>query len=265
MINFFRRIRKKLADDNQFFKYSRYAIGEIVLVVAGILIALSINNWNEKRKEMELEKSFLINLKQEFEENLKSINSIISKRQVQLRALKRFDSLIIGSSLPIKNSEIDSLIGLCRYIPNFEAKTGVLENIISSGQLSIIQNTVLRKSLSNWTGELEDLRRKEDAFQDIIVLQFNPYLAKNHTLLLSDNYIIETLWENNTYYKNTWRNKRNSSVSELKYDKLLQDLEFESMLSLINLWAISGQMSREILRAKVKQIIEVIEGNLENS
>jgi len=175
MINFFRKIRKQLADNNQFFKYSRYAIGEIVLVVIGILIALQINNWNEKRKEMELEKRFLINLKQEFEENLKSINSIISKRQVQLRALKRFDSLIIESSLPIKNSEIDSLIGLCRYIPNFEAKTGVLENIISSGQLSIIQNTVLRKSLSNWTGELEDLRRKEDAFQYIIVLQFNPY------------------------------------------------------------------------------------------
>ena len=51
MIGFFRRIRKKLADDNQFLKYSRYAIGEIVLVVIGILIALQINNWNENRKE----------------------------------------------------------------------------------------------------------------------------------------------------------------------------------------------------------------------
>ena len=50
MINFFRKTRKKLADDNKFFKYWRYAIGEIVLVVVGILIALSINNWNEGRK-----------------------------------------------------------------------------------------------------------------------------------------------------------------------------------------------------------------------
>ena len=53
MINFFRRIRQKLANENQFLKYSRYAIGEIVLVVVGILIALSINNWNEQRKERE--------------------------------------------------------------------------------------------------------------------------------------------------------------------------------------------------------------------
>ena len=50
MINFFRKTRKKMADDNKPMKYMRYAIGEIVLVVIGILIALSINNWNEKRK-----------------------------------------------------------------------------------------------------------------------------------------------------------------------------------------------------------------------
>ncbi len=50
MINFFRKIRKQLADDNKPLKYMRYAIGEIVLVVIGILIALSINNWNENQK-----------------------------------------------------------------------------------------------------------------------------------------------------------------------------------------------------------------------
>ena len=50
MINFFRKKRKNLADDNKTLKYTRYAIGEIVLVVIGILIALSINNWNEHRK-----------------------------------------------------------------------------------------------------------------------------------------------------------------------------------------------------------------------
>lgn len=51
MIPFFRKIRKKLADDNKPLKYFRYAIGEIVLVVIGILIALQINNWNEGRKD----------------------------------------------------------------------------------------------------------------------------------------------------------------------------------------------------------------------
>ena len=51
MLPFFRKIRWRLARDNQFFNYSRYAIGEIVLVVIGILIALYINDWNKHRKD----------------------------------------------------------------------------------------------------------------------------------------------------------------------------------------------------------------------
>ena len=61
MINFFRKIRHKLADNNQFLKYSRYAIGEIVLVVVGILIAVQINNWNEARKA-ELEEKIIMKI-----------------------------------------------------------------------------------------------------------------------------------------------------------------------------------------------------------
>ncbi len=68
MINFFRKIRKKLADDNKPLKYMRYAIGEIVLVVIGILIALSINNWNENRINKLKETQFL----ESFKEDLKS-------------------------------------------------------------------------------------------------------------------------------------------------------------------------------------------------
>lgn len=59
MIGFFRRIRKKLANENQFVKYSRYAIGEIVLVMVGILLALYVNNWNENLKQEATFKSTL--------------------------------------------------------------------------------------------------------------------------------------------------------------------------------------------------------------
>jgi hypothetical protein len=58
MIPFFRKIRKKMADDNRPLKYMRYAIGEIVLVVIGILIALQINTWNEDRKKRITEKNY---------------------------------------------------------------------------------------------------------------------------------------------------------------------------------------------------------------
>lgn len=59
MIKFFRKIRQKLLSENKFSKYLLYAIGEIVLVVIGILIALQINNWNERQKQVILEKEIL--------------------------------------------------------------------------------------------------------------------------------------------------------------------------------------------------------------
>ncbi len=81
MINFFRKTRKKLADDNKFFKYSRYAIGEIVLVVIGILIALQINNWNENQKIIKLEKKLLSEVKIGLESDFKLISTCISNHQ----------------------------------------------------------------------------------------------------------------------------------------------------------------------------------------
>ncbi len=65
MIPFFRKIRKKMADDNRPLKYMRYAVGEIVLVVIGILIALQINNWNEHRQESQRIRLQLTNLQRD--------------------------------------------------------------------------------------------------------------------------------------------------------------------------------------------------------
>ena len=69
MIKFFRKIRQRLLTENKFSKYLFYAIGEIVLVVIGILIALQINNWNNNRIEDQVEtnilKEILVNLKKD--------------------------------------------------------------------------------------------------------------------------------------------------------------------------------------------------------
>ena len=64
MLKFFRSIRKKLIEEDNVRKYLLYAIGEILLVVIGILIALQINNWNEERKDRASEADILHNLKE---------------------------------------------------------------------------------------------------------------------------------------------------------------------------------------------------------
>ena len=88
MINFFRRIRKKLANDNKPLKYMRYAIGEIVLVVIGILIALQVNNWNEDYKESLAIKNVLIEIKEDLIQDKAELERNIELRTEDLKRKK---------------------------------------------------------------------------------------------------------------------------------------------------------------------------------
>ncbi|MBC2846691.1 DUF6090 family protein [Winogradskyella flava] len=76
MIKFFRKIRQKMLNENKFSKYLLYAIGEIVLVVIGILIALGINNWNEQQKIAKEETSMLKELKNSISQDIQQLNSL---------------------------------------------------------------------------------------------------------------------------------------------------------------------------------------------
>ena len=90
MIGFFRKIRKQLADDNKPLKYARYAIGEIMLVVVGILIALQINNWNQNKNEQNKIKEYAVSLIQDLEGDIKMASEI--QRQNE-EIVARIDSL----------------------------------------------------------------------------------------------------------------------------------------------------------------------------
>ena len=81
MIKFFRKIRQNLLMENKTGKYFKYAIGEIILVVVGILIALQINNWNENKKAKETELYVLAEILNNLKEDALLINGIIAKRK----------------------------------------------------------------------------------------------------------------------------------------------------------------------------------------
>ena len=82
MIKFFRKIRQNLLMENKTGKYFKYAIGEIVLVVIGILIALSINNWNEMRKSNIEERSALDNIHRDFIKNKEILTKGMNRTQL---------------------------------------------------------------------------------------------------------------------------------------------------------------------------------------
>ncbi|MCA0932434.1 hypothetical protein LCM02_08225 [Lutimonas saemankumensis] len=89
MLHFFRKIRRDLLANSQFFKYLKYAIGEIVLVVLGILIALQINNRNEERKEQDKFNQILVDVEKEIVDN-------ISFARETIHGFAQYDSLCLN-------------------------------------------------------------------------------------------------------------------------------------------------------------------------
>ena len=140
MINFFRKTRKKLADDNKPIKYMRYAIGEIALVVIGILIAISINNWNEIRKEDIAEKEFIKGVKNDLIQDKKYIKLVIELIKPRIKSYN-----ILSKELPKlynedKNS-LDSILGL--YFVGqrtFYPISGSFQSAISGNEINTYKN-----------------------------------------------------------------------------------------------------------------------------
>lgn len=83
-------MRRKLADDNQFLKYSRYAVGEIVLVVIGILIALQVNNWNEARKASNYEEALLRELEVSLQNDLNHFEFLYERMDNKRKSMNDF-------------------------------------------------------------------------------------------------------------------------------------------------------------------------------
>lgn len=159
MIKFFRKIRQKMLTENKFSKYVLYAIGEIILVVIGILIALQINNNNNYNEQRSLEQEYLLSLQAEFETNLNKINASIQENELRIQSLEYLLTLFDKNVLDTVNSQIISQ----KFAPIFGSSigyipaTGVLEDIISSGKLNIILNKSLRQNLASFNSSLNHL------------------------------------------------------------------------------------------------------------
>ena len=150
MIKFFRKIRQRLLEENRMSKYLIYAIGEIVLVVIGILIALQINNWNEGNKQNKQELKQLKALKLEFEKNLISFDSIMLHHTSNQRAT------VLLMNAKDKNYSIETLDSLFLgtiYNYNFDPSTGIYNSIINSGQIDLISSEPLKYKIA----EIQDL------------------------------------------------------------------------------------------------------------
>lgn len=162
MIKFFRKIRQQLILDNKTTKYFKYAIGEIFLVVIGILIALQINNWNQQRINNQKEQEILKNIHQEFVENKKQIDNILKERKL---LIENCDKVI--AMFPIKELTRPTLDSLKLYLGGtfsrytFNPSQGTVNSLISTSSFNLIRNDELKKLLISWSDLVLDYQEEE--------------------------------------------------------------------------------------------------------
>jgi hypothetical protein len=161
-------------EKNKTGKYIKYAIGEIVLVVVGILIALQINNWNEDRKDKKLEQNYLSKIHDEFKKNKEQFDVIIS---IHKQSYESSNWIIENHNQ--SDIDIDTLrkhLKQFRFSYTYNPSKSSIDAIINSGKLGVIRDDGLSNQLIEWPELIKDYQEEEIIsrnFLDNIILPFD--------------------------------------------------------------------------------------------
>jgi hypothetical protein len=181
MIKFFRPIRKELMENNKTTRYFKYAIGEIILVVIGILIALQLNNWNENRINSNKETAILASIHKEFKGNKKQLDSIVTLHKTVYNNCGKIISLFPILSKP-EPAVLDSL---SRYLwesyggMTFNPSQTSINALASTSSFDIIKNETLRDLLISWNDLITDYQEEETFSREYVWNQYDPYMSKH--------------------------------------------------------------------------------------
>jgi hypothetical protein len=161
MIKLFNNIRQKLVAEGKTTNYLKYAIGEIVLVVVGILIALQINNWNENRKDIKLAKEYLSGIKVDLKKDVTLIDSLVHINANQISLINNIDSLFkefVYDSKKYNELFIEPDTTLVKYIfyrgTSFRPIRATYNSLVADGKSNLIKNRELFEKIQEVYDEL---------------------------------------------------------------------------------------------------------------
>jgi hypothetical protein len=203
MIKFFRRIRQQLLSENKFSRYGFYAIGEIILVVIGILIALQINNWNENRKHAIAEKDFFKSINNDLKQDLEFITYVQAYTKPKIEAYKLLNSKY-STDYKSHKTQIDSLMSIYLFSGQrtFYPVSGAFKSAIAGNEI----NTY----------------RQKKSIQNIIKLY-----GSNYDRLIDNGKIVDERWSTlSERYINNRRTNSFNAVNNTSYIKMLDDFHF---------------------------------------
>jgi len=155
MIAFFRKVRQALFKEGRIGSYLLYAIGEIVLVVIGILIALQIDNWNEDRKERQLENSYYCKLLEDVRQDRLLLNGLSVENEERIAGNNEMISLLQKKSPSRKTVMTAARAAITKTTFTFKPSMSAFEDLKSSGNLNILTDVELKDKLINYYSFLE--------------------------------------------------------------------------------------------------------------
>ncbi|MBD0822712.1 DUF6090 family protein [Aestuariibaculum marinum] len=179
MIKFFRKIRQRLVTENKFSKYLIYAIGEIILVVIGILIALQINNRNLNKSNLKESKEFVVRLKAEVKSNIGFVKEEIEKKESQRRSSLAILKMIGEDITKLSSKTLDSLIIITMANGNVEFKNGTLNEGLNTGKVALIKSDSLKTRLYGLPSLVEEVRSGEKYMNEDLNEYFYPFIYEH--------------------------------------------------------------------------------------
>ena len=207
MIKFFRKIRYDLMEKNKTGKYLKYAIGEILLVMIGILLALQVSNWNSDRKDRINERKLLDNIHRDFIANKVNFDSL---KVFNYRNVAALDSMI--DLFPI-DGDSGKLKTFWEYNKNIEdirynAYSSTVETVISSNSLELIENEELQGYLMSWKDVLLDFQEEENSYHRMMNNDYWPNILEIFDYSLKDSDMNSTAMSS-IIFQNIVMNRRN--------------------------------------------------------
>ncbi|MBL4604229.1 MAG: hypothetical protein JKY02_00750 [Flavobacteriaceae bacterium] len=188
MIKFFRRIRQRLLTENKLTRYIIYAIGEIALVMIGILLALQVNSWNQRRLNTIEEKILLSNVHDEFVENKSFLKEVLQTESEAYKANKDLMKLIGSSKEELNLHNLDSLFYESLPAAQFISTQHSISNIIQNGKLNIIKDNRIIKLIYQWEALVKAINQREAIKGNWSDERIIPFLAKYISFKEMDNY-----------------------------------------------------------------------------
>ncbi|WP_206675999.1 DUF6090 family protein [Winogradskyella litoriviva] len=172
MIKFFRKIRQNLLSEGKTGKYFKYAIGEIILVVIGILIALQINNWNENRKNKQYEQNYLQRILSDLNKDQAELEMHFNTDTLKLDAFTQIIHIQKTNSIKSNQQAFLAALNSVKSTNWFEGNDVVFNEMKFSGKLALIASEDIRDSIQNYYKQVEEVIKQENSF---ITAQVNAY------------------------------------------------------------------------------------------